>query len=283
MKIGMVLEGGAMRGMYTAGALDVMMENDILIDGIVGVSAGAVFGCNYKSKQIGRTIRYNKRFCKDKRYGSVWSFLKTGDLYEQDFCYRILPKELDIFDEKTYRDNPVKFYVTCTDVETGLPVYHECAKGDDEDLQWMLASASMPFVSKTIHIDGRQLLDGGISDSIPIQWMRTKGYEKNLVILTQPKGYIKKQPAGFMLLKQMLRKYPAIQKAMEVRHVKYNETIQSLQSLEKEGKVFIIQPSKRINVSKIESNPDKLQELYDLGREDALHKLNQIREFCIKK
>ena len=144
-KIGLVLEGGAMRGMFSAGVTDVLMENKIEFDGAIGVSAGATFGCNFKSKQPGRAIRYNKRFCKDWRYSSFKSLIKTGDYYGADFCYNELPNKLDIYDVKTYRENPMPFYIVASDCNTGKPVYKELKKCDADELTWMRASASMPL------------------------------------------------------------------------------------------------------------------------------------------
>ena len=160
MKKGLVLEGGAMRGMFTAGVLDVLMENNIDFDGCVGVSAGAAFGCNIKSTQIGRVIRYNTKYCKDKRYCSFKSLLTTGDIFGADFCYNKLPFELDIFDTDTFKTSPVEFFVTATDIETGKAVYHKCTDGLNDDLLWFRASASMPLVSRTVEINGLKLLDG---------------------------------------------------------------------------------------------------------------------------
>ena len=134
MKRGLVLEGGAMRGLFTAGVTDVMLERGVTYDGIVGVSAGAVFGCNYKSHQPGRVLRYNLRFCRDPRYCSVRSWAKTGDLYGADFCYRAIPDELDPFDRAAYAADPTDFWVVCTDADTGKPVYHNCLTGDENDL-----------------------------------------------------------------------------------------------------------------------------------------------------
>ena len=167
-KTGLVMEGGAMRGMFTAGVLDVLLENGIEFDGAIGVSAGATFGCNFKSKQIGRAIRYNKRFCKDWRYCSLRSLITTGDLYGAKFCYDTLPNQLDIFDTETYRANPLKFYCVASDCETGKPVYKELETCDAKDLTWMRASASMPLASKVVEVDGYKLLDGGMTDSIPL-------------------------------------------------------------------------------------------------------------------
>ena len=142
MKTGLVLEGGAMRGMFTAGVLDVLMEHNIQLDGAVGVSAGAEFGCDYKSHQIGRTIRYNTEYCTDKRYASFGNLLRTGNLYSEQFCYHTEPEKLDPFDTETFRENPMDFFVVCTDVRTGDPIYRKCRTGDAEDIQWMQASAS---------------------------------------------------------------------------------------------------------------------------------------------
>lgn len=278
MKTGLVLEGGAMRGMYTAGVLDVLMEQGIQTGGVVGVSAGAAFGCNYISHQIGRTIRYNVKYCQDPRYGDFRSLLRTGDIYEEKFCYHDLPDRLDPFDWETYKNSPVEFYVVCTDVETGRAVYHRCI-GEKEDLRWMQASASMPFVSQIVEIDGRQLLDGGISDSIPVDWFRSIGYEKNLVVLTRPGEYRKKPPKGLPFLQQMIRKYPALSLAVKTRHIRYNQTLDRLQELEKEGLALVLRPSRHIRVSKLERHPKKLRALYELGRKDTERKLEKIRKF----
>lgn len=279
MKVGMVLEGGAMRGMYTAGVLDVMMENQVKVDGVIGVSAGAVFGCNYKSKQIGRVIRYNTKYCSDERYVSLKSLITTGDLYGAEFCYNELPNHLDPFDVKTYQENPVDFYVTCTDVHTGRPVYHLCDKGDAEDIQWMRASASMPLVSQIVSVGGYDLLDGGISDSIPIRWFWKQGYKKNIVILTQPDGYKKKRSRIIPMFKIFMRKYPAIAEAMEKRHRNYNGSLKAVKELEKRGEAFVLQPIEPLKIGRTEKDPEKLKQVYQLGRQDALAHLQEMKDF----
>lgn len=278
MKTGLVLEGGAMRGVYTAGVLDVLMENGIQVDGVVGVSAGAVFGCNYKSRQIGRAIRYNTKYCRDPRYGDFRSLVRSGDIYEEKFCYHELPDKLDPFDWDTYKNSPVEFYVTCTDVDTGRAVYHRCT-GEREDLRWMQASASMPLVSRIVEIRGRKLLDGGVSDSIPLNWFRSIGYEKNLVVLTRPRGYRKKPPRGMFFFKRKIRQYPALKAAMETRHIRYNQTLKQLPGLEKAGLALVLCPSRRIKVSKLERHPWKLKAMYKLGRRDTERRLEEIRRF----
>ena len=279
MKTGLVLEGGAMRGMYTAGVLDVMMENHVEVDGVIGVSAGAVFGCNYKSKQIGRVIRYNTKYCSDERYVSLKSLIKTGDLYGAEFCYNELPTRLDPFDVKTYQENPVDFYVTCTDVHTGRPVYHLCNRGDAEDIQWMRASASMPLVSRIVSVGGYDLLDGGISDSIPIRWFLKQGYKKNIVVLTQPAGYRKKPTRMIPMFKVFMRKYPEIAKAMKRRQRNYNGSLKAVKKLEERGEVFLLQPSEPITIGRTEKDPEKLKRVYQLGRQDAQRHLQEMKNF----
>ena len=264
-KYGLIMEGGAMRGMFTAGVMDVLMENEIHFDGAIGVSAGAAFGCNFKSNQIGRVIRYNKNYCKDPRFCSIRSLIKTGDLYGAEFCYTTIPYELDLFDCEAYLNNPMDFYVVCTDVETGKPVYRKCITGRDEDLIWIRASASMPIASRVVEATGYKLLDGGISDSIPLEYFESLGYNKNVIILTQPKGYIKKPSKALPLIKMSLKEYPNVYKTMENRHNDYNETIKFIEEKEKSGDVLVIRPPEKLPVGRVEHNPDKLQIAYDIG------------------
>ena len=183
------MEGGALRGLFTAGILDVLMENGVRFDGLVGVSAGAAFGCNYKSGQAGRVIRYNKRFAHEWRYCSWRSWIATGDLFGGEFCYHKMPDELDVFDKETFDSNPMEYYAVCTDVETGEAVYKRLMKCSPETYEYIRASASMPMVSRIVEIGGSKLLDGGVTDSIPLRFFQQQGYERNLVILTQPADY----------------------------------------------------------------------------------------------
>ena len=284
MKTGLVLEGGAMRGMFTAGVLDVLMENDITFPGAIGVSAGAAFGCNLKSKQIGRAIRYNETFCKDKRYCSFRSFLTTGDLYNAEFCYRIVPTEYDIFDYKTYCNNNMDFYVVCTDVETGEPVYKNCIWSEEEweksnCFSWFRASASMPLVSNVVEIEGRKMLDGGVADSIPLKFFGSIGYEKNVVILTRPEGYRKKPNSLMPLIRVELKKYPKLVEAMEKRHEIYNETLDYIKSQEEKGKVLCIRPDIPLPAGHVEHKKENLRATYNIGRRVAEKQLEEIKEF----
>ena len=236
MKTGLVLEGGAMRGMFTAGVLDVLMEHNIQLDGAVGVSAGAVFGCNYKSHQIGRTIRYNTEYCTDKRYASFGNLLRTGNLYSEQFCYHTVPEKLDPFDAKTFREDPMDFFVVCTDVRTGEPIYRKCRTGNAEDIQWMQASASMPLAAKIVKIGHYQLLDGGVADSIPVRFFESIGYKRNLIILTQPKGFVKQKNKMLPLIRARYVRYPAFVEAVADRHQRYNETLAYISMLEQSGR-----------------------------------------------
>lgn len=275
---GLVLEGGGFRGMYTCGVIDVFMENGICFDEVVGVSAGAAFGCNIKSKQIGGALRYNKRFCRDSRYSGLKSFIKTGDLYNKEFAYGIVPTILDPFDTKTFRENPLKFTVVCTDIHTGNPVYHEIQNGDATDIEWIRASASIPIVSKPVKLDGYELLDGGVSDSIPVNWMLERS-DKTVIVLTRDKSYHKEPMKYIHLLKKAFKEYPNLQKALENRYIVYNKTLDEIEQLEREGKVFVIRPSKPIACAMIEKDPDHLQEIYDIGRRDALHYLEDLKKY----
>ncbi len=279
MKRGLVMEGGAMRGMFTCGVLDVFMERGIEFEGAVGISAGAVFGCNYKSGQIGRPIRYNKKYAGDPRYCSVRSLIRTGDLYGVNFCYHELPNILDPFDREVFAANPMDFYIGATDIRTGECIFHKCTDGGTLDLKWMQASASMPLVSRPVSVEGKLMLDGGITDSIPYAYMESIGYEKNVIILTQADDYVKKKTLTIPLARLMLRKYPALVHAMEIRHEMYNRQIQDIREREKSGRALVIRPPKALGISRTEKDPRELERVYQMGRREAENKLPEIRQF----
>lgn len=268
-----------MRGLYTAGCLDVLMENDISVDGYIGVSAGITFGCNYKSRQIGRSIRYNLRFLNDPRYSGLRSLLKTGDIFGADFCYHEIPEKLDPFDYEAFVNNPVELYTVATDAYTGKSVYHKFPNGMDNDIEWMRASSSMPGVSRAVKVDGYTLFDGGVSDSIPIEYFMSLGYERNLVILTRPRGYRKKEGKLNPVMKLMMRKYPALIPAMERRAMEYNRVLDLLDELEKEKKVIIIAPTRDLHVKRVEKDKEKVRAIYDLGVDDTRKRLSEIKAF----
>jgi predicted patatin/cPLA2 family phospholipase len=278
-KKGLVLEGGAMRGMFTCGILDVFMENGIEFDGAVGISAGACFGCNIKSRQPGRALRYNLRFAHDKRYCSVHSLITTGDLYNVDFCYKQIPQVLDPFDFAALKASPMEFYMGCTDIHTGEAVFAQLVDGSERDLKWMQASASMPLVSRPVQIDGGEYLDGGMSDSIPLKFLESKGFNRNIVILTQPRDYVKGPNKLIWLMKILLRKYPNLIKVMQNRHLMYNEETRYVFEQEKAGNTLVICPEKALGISRTEHDTSELQRVYDMGRRLATERLDEIRTF----
>lgn len=279
MKRGLVLEGGAMRGMFTCGVIDVMMENNINFDGIVGVSAGAAFGCNYKSNQIGRGIRYNMQFCNDKRYCSISSLIRTGNLYNADFCYKVVPTEYDKFDYKAFYENPMDFVAVCMDIETGKPYYKHFDKEEENMFEWFRASASLPLVSQIVEIGDKKLLDGGIVDSIPIKYFESIGYDRNVVVLTQPKDYVKKKQKSMQLVKRVYKKYPKLVEAMSNRHIMYNDTLEYIKKREKEGSTLVIRPKEDLKIGRTEKNPEELKRVYEIGRKTCEEQIENIRKF----
>ena len=282
MKTGLVMEGGALRGLFTAGVIDVFMENGITFDGAVGVSAGATFGCNIKSGQVGRALRYNLKYCRDKRYFSFLSLFLTGNLFGKDFCYHKIPEKLDPFDNDAYEKNPMEFHIVCTNVETGKPVYKKCDRLDGENLEWVRASASLPLVSEVVEVDGMKLQDGGISDSIPLKYFESIGYDRNVVILTQPKGYIKKPGNSVKYFKNLLRKYPKMVEALENRPQMYNETTKYIEEKENSGEVFVIRPETTLPIKRTTRDTEKLKQVYESGRKEALKNIDAIKEFLSK-
>lgn len=279
MKKGLVLEGGAMRGLFTSGIIDVMMEAGIEPDGLIGVSAGAAFGCNYKSRQPGRAIRYNKRYARDKRYCSWQSWLKTGDLFNAEFGYHVIPKKYDLFDDKAFEQNPMEFYAVCTDVETGLPVYKKLEESTHLTYDWIRASASMPLASKVVELEGMKVLDGGVADSIPLKFFESIGYGRNVVILTQPEGYVKEHNRLMPLMRIALKKYPKMIEAMDLRHIMYNRQLEYVRQAEQEGRCIVIRPDGKLPIGHISHVPEEMQRVYDLGRDAGLRNIDRLKEF----
>lgn len=279
MKRGLVLEGGAMRGMFTAGIMDVMMENDIALDGVVGVSAGACFGCNYKSRQPGRAIRYNMRFARDKRYSGLWSWLTTGNVFNAEFAYHVVPTTYDLFDYDTYNANPMEFHVVCTDVNTGEAVYHRLDTMDHEGLEWIRASASLPLASRIVEVGGHQLLDGGLADSVPLPYFQQLGYERNIVILTRPRDYVKAPMGHARLLRWLLRKHPAVAKAMLNRHTLYAQQVAYAQQEATAGRALVLQPDTDLGIPHVCHDAELMRRVYETGREMGQRRLGEIAEF----
>ena len=279
MTTGLILEGGGMRGLYTAGVLDVFMEQGVEFDHAVGVSAGAAFGVNIKSRQAGRAIRYNKRFCADPRYASVHNLIRTGDLYSVDFAYREVPLMLDPFDIDAMAANPMRFTAVCTDIVTGEPVYRDIERGDEEDLDWIRASASVPMLANPVELDGHVLLDGGIADSIPVSWMMSQGYGRNVAVLTQPAGF-RKDPNKLMpLLRKTLSEYPRLIELLANRHERYNAQLDEVARLEGEGRLFVIRPSESVKAPLAVKDPEVLERIYQVGRRDVEAQIDALRSY----
>lgn len=278
-KIGLVLEGGGHRGIYTAGVLDTFAENKISFDGIMGVSAGCVHGASFLSGQIGRSIRYTTKYCDNSNYMGIGSLITTGNFFNEKFCYYDLPETLDPFDNDSFDKNQTQFFAVCTDVKTGSAIYHECETLKGEKIKWLQASASMPLVSKIIKIEDNLLLDGGIADSIPIKKMQELGFEKNIVILTQEAGYRKNPNSLLPIIKLVYKKYPKLIEAIENRHIIYNQQLEFLEEQEKLGNVIIIRPSEKPTASRTEKDKEKILETYNLGKKDALSIIKNIIEY----
>ncbi len=278
MRVGLVLEGGAKRGIYTAGVLDVMLEHNLLADGVFGVSAGAIHGCSYVSKQIGRSIRYNMKYGNDYRFMSFKSLFLTGNMVDTEFCYHDLPEKLDPYDNDVFMKSGIEFYAVCSNVESGKPEYIKC-KDMFADIDYIRASASMPLVSQIVEVGGKKLLDGGIADSIPLKAAENHGFEKNIVVLTRPQGYRKKKASLRWLIAWIYRKYPNFVKAFIERPEMYNAELDYIEKQEKAGKILVIRPSRLVKISKMEQNLDIVREMYDLGRSDALKMIDKIEKY----
>lgn len=280
MKIGLVLEGGGMRGLFTAGVLDVFLEENIQAQGAVTVSAGALFGINYPSKQKGRVLRYNLKYLNDKRYMGFHSLLTTGNVINRDFAFYELPFTLDPFDQATFQQSQMDFWVTVTNVETGEPEYIKIEDAFAQ-MEALRATSAMPLVSKLIEINGKKYLDGGISDSIPLQKCQELGYDKIIVILTRPLEY-RKKPSAMWLFKLFYHKYPKLVERWANRYMEYNQAVEQVIQLNEKQEIFVIRPSKTLEISRLEKDPTRVQEMYDLGVSDAKNAIEKLRAYLAK-
>lgn len=278
-KTGLVLEGGGMRGIYTAGVLDVFLDEGLTFDGVIGVSAGAVHGCSFLSGQKGRSIRYYKKYCADKRFMSTENLIRTGNFVDTDFCYHELPEILDVYDYDMFNKNKehTDFYAVCSDVEKGKPVY---AKLHDmkRDIDYIRASASLPYVSKFVELDGRKLLDGGCTDSVPVETFRKLGYKRNVVVLTRDSGY-RKKPENPWMADIVYHKYPKFAEALKNRAVEYNMSIRNIEKLERAGEVFVIRPSVPLTIPRICKSAEEIEKTYQIGVMDAKKMMADLRKW----
>ena len=280
MKIGLVLEGGAMRGMFTAGVLDVLLDEQIAVDGAVTVSAGALFGINYPAKQRGRVLRYNLKYLHDKRYMGWHSLFTTGNVVNKAFAFYELPFTLDPFDQATFAASQIDFWVTLTNIETGEPEYVKITDAFAQ-MEALRATSAMPMVSRVVEIEGKKYLDGGISDSIPLDKAMALGYDKIIVILTRPLDY-RKKPSNNWLFKLFYRNYPKLIERWANRYDEYNQAVEKVIEMEKAGKIFVIRPSESLDISRLEKDLAKVQAMYDLGVKDGQAALSELKNYLAK-
>ncbi|MBR4036232.1 MAG: patatin family protein [Oscillospiraceae bacterium] len=280
-KSALVLEGGGMRGAYTAGILDYFMEKGLNFDTVYGVSAGALNGANYKAHQIGRGLRTFASYLHDERYAGLQHLMKTGDWFNIDFSYNIIPNQLDPADYDAFAASDVVFYAVVANVETGRAEYLKITDLRQQ-MDQLRASATLPLLSNIVETDGKKYLDGGICDSIPLKKAVTDGHDKNVVILTQHRGFRKKPSANRYPSRVMYNKYPKFVKAMNNRHFMYNRQLRYTYEMEKRGKAFVIQPAKPVEIARLEKNPAKLVELYHQGKLDAEKNYAALIEYMKK-
>lgn len=277
MKTGLVVEGGGVRGIYAAGVLDVFLEYGIHFDGVIGNSAGVIHGCSYLSGQKGRSIRYYKKYSSDYRFMSFKSWLKSGNLVDTDFAYHELPEKLDVYDNEAFLRCGVPFYAAVTNVETGEPEYLRITDVNKQ-IDKVRASASLPYFSQIVELDGKKYLDGGCSDSIPVDAFRSMGYGRNVLVLTQPASY-RKKPEFSAVAGIVYRRYPRFADALRNRHMHYNRTAERVLELEKLEEVFVIRPDRKLPIGRMENDPKIVESVYNQGREDALKKLEKLKKW----
>ena len=279
MKSGLVLEGGGLRGMFTSGVIDALLDAGVHFDGMIGVSAGALFGCNFKSGQRGRALRYNIQLKKDPRYMGLRSLLRTGDIVGAEFAYHVVPFDIDPFDGEAFRRNPMEFWLVTADILTGQPIYHRMDEFTHHELEWMRASASMPAVSRPVELDGHIMLDGGMVDAIPLKAFQRKGYERNIVVLTQPAGYFKKKTRLTWIIRRLTKKYPLVADIMARRHEMYNEQLHYIAQQAKAGNTLLIYPEAPLRIGRTELNEKKMRRIHRQGYDIAQSMMSQIKDF----
>lgn len=267
-----------MRGIYTAGVLDVFMEEHIEFSSVYGVSAGSCHAASYLSRQPGRGFRAGTEYLDDPEYCSVRSFLKTGDMFGVDMLYSRLPNVYEPVDYDAYREYKGKFYAVATDVDTGKPVYLRI-RDLDTDMWKIRASCSLPLISRTLVVKGHSLLDGGIADSIPVRRSIEDGNEKNVVILTRGAGYRKGPNPMMTLMKLRYPRSKAFVERVGDRHIRYNETLEFLEREEAKGRVFVFRPSEAIEVKRIEKDKEKMRSLYEMGLRDARENMERMKQY----
>lgn len=278
VEAGLVMEGGGMRGLYTAGILDFFLEKGLQFSSCYGVSAGACHMASYLSGQKGRALKISIDYLDCRDYCSPYSLIKTGDLFGVNMCYDRIPNELNLYDYEAFKKYPGKAYAVATNIETGRPEYIEL-KDMYEDIMAIRASASLPLVSRNVEFNGKKYLDGGIADSIPIRRSIKDGNRKNVVILTQPFGFKKKPSSNMQLIRMKYKNYPKLVEDMEKRHLRYNKTLRLIEKEELEGRAFVFRPERLVKINRIEKDVKKLKVLYLQGYHDAAMNYEILKEF----
>lgn len=276
--IGLVLEGGGMRGLYTCGVLEYFMEKNLYFKYIVGVSAGACNAVSYISKQKGRNKKVNIDFSKNWRYMSLRNFIFKGSFIGMDFIFDEIPNKYVKFDYNSFYNSDCNFLVVVTDCKTGEPLYFDKEHCNNK-FDALRATSSLPLICPIINYNGYELLDGGIADSIPIKKSILDGNKKNIVILTRDKDY-RKSPIKFQtIVKIKYKNHPKLIDAILSRYKKYNDTLDYLESLEKKEEVLVIRPSSKVDVGRLERNPKKLANLFEAGYRDGAIFYEKVKKF----
>lgn len=277
--IGLVLEGGGMRAVYTAGVLECLMEHDVYYPYNIGVSAGACMGASYLSRQVGRNRVVNVDYVSDPRYISWGNLLKKREMFGMDFIFDEIPNRLVPFDYEAFRNSAERYVIGTTDCETGESVYYEKGEPGFDVLPLLRASSSLPFIARIVEFGGRKLLDGGLSDPIPLRKSEGDGNRRNVLILTRNESYRKSPNRMGWLARRAYGKYPELVETMLRRHDVYNETLAYIAEQERNGAAFVIRPSETLTVGRMERDPAKLGALYEQGYEDAKRLLPELRNW----
>ena len=268
---GLVLEGGGMKGMYTCGVLEFFLEKGIMFSHCYGVSAGACHMCSYLSGQKRRAYHVGVDYLDCRDYCSTRSLLRTGDLFNKDMCYELIPDYLNPYDYDAFNRYEGKAYAVVTNIVSGRAEYLQL-RDMKKDIEMIRASCSLPLVSRNVKIGSQLYLDGGLSDSIPIRKSIQDGNQKNVVIMTKEMGYHKEKSSALKLIKLAYLKYPKVYELMKNRHISYNETLDYLKEQEDCGRAFVIRPKTKSSVGRIEKNKEKLTALYEQGYHEAEEK-----------
>ena len=282
-KVAMVLEGGSFRCQFTAGVLDVFMENGVEVPACYGVSAGALSGLNYKSRQIGRANRVNLAFCNDSRYMGAKSFATSGSVVGYDFLLNDIQDRLDPFDNDAFEKNPMSLYAVATDVVFGTPAYLP-VENAVLDVDALRATTSLPLMTQPVEMGDAIYLDGGVADSVPVEHaLEDAGFDRAIVVLTQDRTY-KKGPYEFLAAAHArYAAYPYLLEALENRHERYNEQREHIWEYERQGRALVIAPPQPVEVGHIEHDPAKLLALYIQGRQEGKRRLDEVRAFISKE